>query len=249
MPPTTRILGLIPARGGSKGVPGKNLRLLGGKPLIAHSIDAARRSRHLDRVVLSTDSPAIMSLAASIDVPFRRPPSLASDTATTASVIAHLIEWLQTERRSLPEIIVLLQPTAPLRSALDIDRCLDLILDAGGESIVSVCEAPRHHHPAWQFEIDASGTLAACDGRPLPEIIPRRQLLTPTYVRNGAIYAFRTSLFLRTGSFYSERTLAYVMPPERSINIDTLGDWEAAERWFTGSNSSHFAGNQHAKAG
>lgn len=247
MPPKTRILGLIPARGASKGLPGKNVRLLAGKPLIAHTVDAARGSRHLDRIILSTDSPAVMSVCAGVEIPFRRPSPLASDDATTSSVITHLIEWLQKEREPMPEIIVLLQPTAPLRSADDIDDCLDRLLDSGRESIVSVCEAPRHHHPSWQFRMDPSGALATCDGTPLSEITPRRQLLSPTYLRNGAVYAFRTSLFLRTGSFYSENTLGYVMPLERSVNIDTMDDWRAAERCVAGPTPLQPAGDDYAK--
>lgn len=249
MSPKIKILGLIPARGGSKGIPGKNVRLLGGKPLIAHTVDAALGSRHLDRIILSTDSPAVMSVCAGVDIPFRRPSSLASDDATTSSVISHLIDWLQEEQEPLPEIVVLLQPTAPLRTADDIDQCLDRLLESGSESIVSVSETPRHHHPAWQLCIGPSGTLATCDGTPLSQVVPRRQLLSPTYLRNGAIYAFRTSLFMRTGSFYSEHTLGYVMPPGRSVNIDTMDDWHVAERCFAGPTLLRTAGNNYAQAG
>ena len=224
------VLALIPARGGSKGVPRKNIRLLGGKPLVAHSCECARDSRYVARIVLSTDCPEIAEAGrkAGADVPFMRPESLAQDQSPTLGVIEHALTWLRDHESYRPEIIVLLQPTTPLRQAADVDQALERLLDRKADSVVSVCRVASHYHPEWQFTQE-EGWLRTMRGESPAAVPTRRQLLNPTYIRNGAIYAFRESVVWSTKSIYGERCLAFEMPSDRSINIDSIEDWQAAE--------------------
>jgi CMP-N-acetylneuraminic acid synthetase len=227
------VLALIPARGGSKGVPRKNIRLLGGKPLIDYTCECARNSRRVTRTIVSTDCPEIAAAAraAGAETPFLRPAELARDDSPTLDVVRHALAWLDDQERWRPDAIVLLQPTAPLRRAEHVDAALAQLLASDADSIVSVRAVESHYHPQWQFCIEA-GMLHVFTGEPLTQLVPRRQALSRTYARNGAIYAFRRACLEQTGSIYGERCLAYEMPTELSINIDTLGDWSAAEAFF-----------------
>jgi CMP-N-acetylneuraminic acid synthetase len=227
------ILALIPARAGSKGIPGKNTRLLAGKPLLEYSCACALESRRVTRTIVSTDCPQIARLAraAGVEAPFLRPAELARDDSPTLDVIIHALEWLQRGEQWKADLVVLLQPTAPLRRASDVDAALDRLVASGADSMVSVCRVDAHFHPEWQFTIQA-GELRTFTGAPAGRIPPRRQLLRPTYVRNGAIYAFRTPSFLAGRSIYGHRCLPFEMPRERSVNIDTPADWTSAEAYL-----------------
>ncbi len=147
------ILGLIPARGGSKGIPGKNLRLLGGRSLVARAVESGIKSLRLARLILSTDSEAIAEEGrrAGAEVPFLRPADLAKDDTPSSAVVVHALEWLERNEGRLPDILVLLQPTAPLRQARHIDEALELLVTSGARSVVSVTPVPGHYHPSWQF--------------------------------------------------------------------------------------------------
>lgn len=223
------ILGLIPARGGSKGIPGKNLKRLGGKPLIAYTFDQAQASRSLTRLVLTTDDPLIARLgrAAGIEVPFLRPARFARDRSPAADYIRHCLVFLQEEDGWTPDLVVLLQPTAPLRLACDIDACVALMLRKRAGTVVSVGPSPSQYHPFWQFKMGRRGQLLPYGG--WKDLGTRRQDLPPTWVRNGAVYVFRPSRFIAAGSIYKEPIMAYPMPYERSINIDDPCDWAEAE--------------------
>jgi CMP-N,N'-diacetyllegionaminic acid synthase len=217
------VLALIPARGGSKGLARKNLRLLGGRPLIAWTIKAARASRCIDRVVLSTEDEEIAEVAraAGCDVPFRRPLALACDEAPVMAVIAHALDALA-ERY---DWLVLLQPTSPLRLPEDIDGSLALCIEREVPCCVSVCEAPKS--PYWMF-------TTTPDGRMQPVLPPaatgqRRQDLPAAWALNGAVYAARTSWLVRQVSFLTPETLAYPMPKVRSVDIDDECDLAIAE--------------------
>lgn len=215
------VLGVIPARGGSKAVPRKNLRVLAGKPLLQWTAEAALASRLLDRLILSTDDDetAKVGISVGLEVPFRRPFSAASDTASAADVIRHAIAAVEQPF----EYVVYLQPTSPLRSTADIDACLERLATGDGDFCVSV--RASHERPEWMFYLK--------DARIDPVVgrfyASRRQDARPCYVLNGAVYAARVDAFERDGTFLTERTLAYVMPVERSIDIDELGDFAAAE--------------------
>ena len=237
-PHATSILGLVPARGGSKGIPRKNARKLAGRPLVAHTFEACEQSRLLTRTILSTDDPEIAALAEgyAVDVPFLRPPHLAADDTPTRAVVADLLDRLS-ERGEAPDIVVLLQPTAPLRRGIHIDEAVSMLRGGDWDSVVSVSEVPAHFHPRWQLVLQEA-ELSLITGEPLRDIVTRRQDLTTTYYRNGAIYAFHSSAFRRTGSFYGERCAGYVMPTTLSINIDTPEEWSHAEMLLQRSDDS-----------
>lgn len=217
-----RVIAVITARGGSKGLPRKNVLPAGGRPLIAWTIGAAQASQAVDHVVLSSDDDEIMEAAAAwgCAVPFRRPAGLASDTATSIDVLMHALDQLPGY-----EYVVLLQPTSPLRTAADIDAAFALLQSHGAPSCVSVCEAEQS--PYWMFRLGAGDVLAPL----LPDPgASRRQDLPPVYVLNGAIYIARIDWLRATRSFLGEGCIAYRMPAERSVDIDDAADFEAFRR-------------------
>jgi N-acylneuraminate cytidylyltransferase len=217
-----RVLAVVPARGGSKGVPRKNVRPLGGKPLLQWTVEAARGSRFIDRLVLSTDDDEIATVgrAIGIDVPFMRPAAAATDEATADAVIDHALSALDESF----DYLVLLQPTSPFRTTADIDGCLELLAASDADSCVSVM--PTHVKPEWLFFVDGSSFLVPVSGGPPPQ---RRQELRPAYELNGAVYAARLAAYRRTRTFYTDRTLAWVMPLERSVDLDEESDFGRAE--------------------
>lgn len=221
-----RILAIIPARGGSKRLPGKNTKLLAGKPLIAWSIEAASKSRYIDRVIVSTDCDDIKkaALAAGAEVPFMRPPDLATDTASGMDVFLHAINWAQ-ENSTPCDLVMILQPTSPLRKEHDIDQAIESLDSRQGKAIVSVCAA--EHHPLWCNTLPGDGSMKDFLR---PEILNKNSQELPQYYRlNGAIYLIEINELLKSKSFYGPETFAYVMPAARSIDIDTLEDFVMAE--------------------
>ena len=227
------ILGIIPARGGSKGVPRKNIRLLAGKPVLYYTIDAAQKSLMLDRVVVSTEDEEIAKFASQYGCEIlRRPSELAQDETPMALVIHNVLNSLSMREHYTPEIAVILQPTAPLRRAEHIDDCLRRFLESGASSMVSVCPVPGHYHPDWQFRMESDGVLKTYSGNLLDQLHIRRQDLSLTYTRNGAIYAFRTNIFLENNSLYPSPCLAYIMETDFSVNLDSEEDFWLAERYL-----------------
>ena len=228
-----KILGIITARGGSKGIPGKNLKPLAGRPLLAYTIDAARDSGALDRVILSTEDPAIADAARSLgcEVPFMRPAELSRDETPHLPVIQHAAQWMR-EHGDQPDAVMILQPTSPLRSADDITAAARLLESSGADSVVSVTEVSAHAHPMRMLRVDDGGhAVLFATGEPVRRRINRRQDLPQAWVMNGAIYACRTRvLFDAEPSLYGDRVVAYAMPAERSVSIDDFEDWAAAER-------------------
>ncbi|MBI4184079.1 MAG: acylneuraminate cytidylyltransferase family protein [Proteobacteria bacterium] len=217
------VLAVIPARGGSKGFPGKNLAPLAGKPLIAWSIDAARASRHVDRLILSSDDEAIIRAAREwgAEAPFVRPAELASDEAKVEDALLHALDALD---RSY-DYLVLLQPTSPLRTPADIDACLALCEGTGAPAAVSVVAAPKS--PYWMFRLENDSRMQPLF--PWEAVYHRRQGLPPAYALNGAVYAARVEWFRVRRTFFSPETRAQVMPAERSLDIDTPTDLVLAE--------------------
>lgn len=214
------VLALIPARGGSKGLPRKNVLQAGGRPLLAWSIEAARQSRYVDKCVVSSDDDEVMEAGRlwGAEVPFRRPAELASDTASSIDVVVHALDML-----GAWDIVVLLQPTSPLRMAQDIDATLEQMLLSNAPSCVSVC--PVEESPYWMFTLDARHELHPVLGT--GTTVTRRQDLPPVYRLNGAVYAARTSWLRQTRSFVASGTVAHPMPLERSLDIDTQADFDA----------------------
>ena len=223
----SKIIGLITARGGSKGIPRKNIHPLAGKPLIAWTIEAALQSKVLDRVIVSTDDEEIARVSRDwgAEVPFMRPTELAQDDSPHIPVIKNTVEWLESNENSRPEYILLLQPTTPLRSAQDIDNAYRLILEKDADSVISVCEA--FSHPYLTKHITAEGRLE--DFGPRPDGYLARQVLPPVYIVNGAIYFIRCDVLLKENTLYTQSTYAYLMPQERSLDIDTPWDLHLAE--------------------
>lgn len=221
-----KVLALITARGGSKSVPGKNLKLLGGKPLIAWSIQAALQARAVGWVVVSTDDSKIAEVALEhgAEAPFLRPPELAGDASPHLDAIRHALTWLADNQGYNPEYLLLLQPTSPFRAAADIDAAVAMLEGRPGCSVVSVCEAGSH--PYLVRTMDEKGLLQNLVDPP-PGYL-RRQDLPPAYAVNGALYLVETSVVLNGGDWFSVPCLGYVMPPERSLDIDSPFDLKLA---------------------
>jgi CMP-N,N'-diacetyllegionaminic acid synthase len=226
------VLGVVTARGGSKGLPRKNVRMLAGKPMLAWTAEAARGSR-LQRVVCSSEDAEILEVARQwgLDVPFVRPDELAADTTPTVDVVLHLLSWLDEREGYRPDAVMLLQPTSPLRRAQDIDAALDLFEQGGTEYLVSVCRVPHSYSPSSALRMDADGYVHAPE--PIDERTQRRQLKPTYYARNGAIYLVARSALQRDRSFHGARTRAYEMPWADSVDVDEAFDLEMCE-WLLG---------------
>ena len=218
-----KVLGIIPARGGSKGLPGKNLKNLGGKPLIAWSIEEVKKSKYIDRCIVSTDDEGIAQVAKKYgcEVPFIRPVELATDDANINDVIIHALDILQ-ERY---EIVIVLQPTSPLRKAKDIDDALELMDHENAPAVVSVSKSNKPIH--WHYTVEKDGNLKPVF--PRRELSTNRQELSQTFLPNGALFIAQTKFFRNNKTFYTESTFAFILPPERSIDIDTQIDFIMAQ--------------------
>lgn len=223
-----KILGIIPARGGSKGIPGKNIKLLGGKPLLAYTADSAKAAKLLDRIILSSDDVEIINVARQlgIDVPFVRPVELATDATGSLEVVQHALKYL-IEWGDEYDAVCLLQPTTPFRSEGLIDTAIEKFREGNYDSLFSVREVPEEFNPHWIFE-EKEGTLKIATGE--KEIISRRQELPKAYHRDGAIYITKTSVLMEQNSLYGEKVGFINTIGSVYVNIDTLEDWELAEK-------------------
>lgn len=222
-----KVLGLIPARSGSKGLPGKNIRDLCGKPLIAWTIDAARAASCLDAIVVSTDDSGIAAIAArhGAEVPFLRPAELAGDTASSVDMVIHSIDALAAAGRVF-DLVVLLEPTSPLREASDIDNGVSRMLSVGASAVVSVCRA-ESAHPAFMYRQRPDARLTPFMARQPTGV--RRQEIEPLFYLEGTLYASRIDILREKRSFYHEDTIAYEVPKWKSIEIDDLDDFLMVE--------------------
>lgn len=213
------VLGVILARGGSKGLPRKNVRELAGKPLIAWTIEAGHASSHLDRLILSSDDDEIMQVAREYgcDVPFRRPPELACDDTPSIDALLHAIDQVGSY-----DYTVLLQPTSPLRTADDIDAALKTCVEHDAPACVTVTEAEEPPH--WMYTLDTESHLHPI----LEETVQRRQEAPDVYVINGAVYVAQTNWLRETRSFLHDDTVGVPMPRERSVDVDDAFDARVA---------------------
>jgi CMP-N,N'-diacetyllegionaminic acid synthase len=223
------VLAIIPARGGSKGIPRKNVRLLGGKPLLAYTAEAALAARSLERIILSTEDEEIAAVgrACGLEVPFLRPPELAQDTTPTLPVLQHAVAWLE-QRGARFDAVCLLQPTNPFRRPEDIDGCIRLLETSQADSVISVLPVPDSYNPYWVYLLASDGILRLSTGEAAP--IPRRQELPAAYHRDGAVYVTRRDVLVEGGTLYGARVVGYPMDPARSVNLDSPEDWLEAER-------------------
>ena len=227
-----KILAIILARGGSKRIVNKNIKELNGKPLIAYTIEEAQKSKYLDRLILSTDDEEIIRVAKQFgaEIAFLRPKELATDTTTSEDAMVHAINWLSNNEGYNSDYVMLLQPTSPLRKAEDIDNAFEKLIKEKGDSIISLCKVDKHPYGMMKIE----------NGKAIPYIsnrkkYNRKQDLPNLYYINGAIYITKTNLFLKTKLLLAGKLIPYIMPKERSIDIDDIFDWRIAELFILNS--------------
>jgi CMP-N-acetylneuraminic acid synthetase len=227
------ILGVIPARGGSKRVTNKNIREVGGKPLIAHSIDQTENSEILNQIIISTEDDEIREVAESYggNVPFERPQKLATDTASSSDVVLHALDWFR-DRNETFDIVAMIQTTTPFRTPEDIDEALRKLMKSDADSVVSVSEFDVP--PVWAVTKNDEGFLSSYieEGYMWGDEVTRSQDTPTLYHPNGAIFAAHVPEFRYQGGFYTECTLGYEMPRRRSIDIDDPIDLEIARALF-----------------
>ena len=214
------VLAIIPARGGSKGIPRKNIKLLVGKPLIAWTIEAAKKSKYIDRLILSSEDEEIIKIAKEwgCEVPFIRPKELATDETPGIEPVIHAINTLNKKY----DYVCLLQPTSPLRKVGDVDSCIEKCVSANAFSSVSVTEVDKH--PYWMYKLSTNSTLKPLF--PKKSLLTRRQELPSIYMPNGAIYFANIDHLTKTKSFFTEGTIAYIMKSINSLDIDSPLDFE-----------------------
>ncbi len=219
------MLAIIPARGGSKGLPGKNIKKLNGKPLIAYTIEAALKAVSIGRVIVSTDSEEIAEVAIEYgaEVPFLRPAFLAEDDSLAIDNYQYTIDQYEKDFNVNVNEFCVLQPTSPLRLSSDIDGAVKLFHENNADSVISFCE--EHHPVKWHKFLEHDGRLTEVFS---DKTLRNRQDLRPTYFPNGAIYIFKSSL-IKLGLYYSDKTYSYVMPRNRSVDIDVLDDFKLTE--------------------
>ncbi|MCA1646469.1 MAG: acylneuraminate cytidylyltransferase family protein [Chloroflexi bacterium] len=227
-----RVLALVPARGGSKGIPRKNLQLLAGKPLVAHAVEVACAARLVSRVVCSTDDPEIAEVAraAGAEVPFLRPAHLATDSSEDWPLFMHALEFLDTREGWRPDVIVNLRPTSPLRTASHVDDAIRLLLDTGADSVKAVCLARQHPHKMWLRT--PTGDIEPYLKTPFrlergPDV-PRAQL-DDIYWQNGVVDVTRREVILEQGVMIGQHVAGLVTQPAESIDIDTPLDLQLGE--------------------
>jgi len=226
-----RILAIIPARGGSKGIKNKNIIDLAGKPLIAWTIEAALKSVFITKTVVSSDSDVILEISKKYGAEtIMRPAYLADDAARSEPVISHVLEGLKNDE--LFDFIILLQPTSPLRTAIDIDKAIKRLLDSEATALLSVYK-PRHH-PLKAFTTSDKGFLKGLVNDDFP--FTPRQELPKVFYPNGAIYIVKKDIFLKTGKLFTDKTVAFEMPLEKSFDLDTKTDFNVLEKALTKNN-------------
>ena len=234
-----KILGLIPARGGSKGIPGKNIKPLGGKPLLQYTIEAAKASKLLSKVILSSDDEEIITAAKrlGLEAPFQRPKELAGDSSGSLEVIQHVLQFFSDAGEKF-DAVCLLQPTTPFRRKNLIDKAIEEFKRGDFDSLVSARGVPDEFNPHWVFE-EENGVLKIATGE--KEIITRRQELPKAYHRDGAIYLTKTNVIKDQNSLYGKKIGFIDTTGDPYVNIDTAEDWEKAEflvesgKWREGS--------------
>lgn len=225
-----KILGLINARGGSKGVPGKNIKLLCGKPLIGYSIEAAKNSALITDIVVSTDCENIAKAAIDFGarVPFIRPPELATDTAKQIDAITHAITFLENNGEAY-DYICILQPTCPLRSSNDIDGSLNMLIASGADSVITVTDVGGRH-PKTLYTMGPDNTISPYIQSDTGGVL--RQDFEALYWRTGSVYAMKRNVVMTQNSLYGQNICGYIQPEERAFNIDSPFDWALCEAYM-----------------
>jgi N-acylneuraminate cytidylyltransferase/CMP-N,N'-diacetyllegionaminic acid synthase len=220
------MIAIVPARGGSKGLPGKNIKNLCGRPMIAYTIETALKSKYIQEVIISTDEKKIADIAVEYGAtcPFMRPPELARDDSHAIDTYLYTVENLNRQHGYNIDEFVVLQPTSPLRITEDIDNTIDIFYRYKADSAASFV---KETHPIiWHKYLDKEGKISSIFSE---NQLQNRQEIRPTYYPNGAVYVFKYSLLVKDRCYYTERSYAYIMPFDRSIDIDTMDDFEYAE--------------------
>lgn len=223
------VLGVITARGGSKGLPGKNIKMLGGKPLIAYTVDAAKKSKFITHLIVSTDDKKIAEVAKKfgVDVPFLRPERLATDKSKHLDVMKHATKFMEKKLRINFDCVVILQPTSPFRTSEDIDNTVEkLIKKKKASSAVSVYEIDSSMHPMRIKKMKGDRILAYCVDE--KEGI-RRQNLPMAYKRSGDVYAIKRDLIMKKNKLFGDYVIGHIVPKEKVVDIDNEFDWLKAE--------------------
>jgi CMP-N,N'-diacetyllegionaminic acid synthase len=234
-----RILGVIPVRGGSKGIPGKNIKHLAGIPLVAYTFQSVTASKMLSKTIVSTDDIDIVNVCKSLglEVPFIRPQDLAQDKSPTLPVLKHALDFLASQGEHF-DAVCLLQVTSPFRESGLIDRAISKFIETDADALVSVLDVPHEFNPHWVFEPNTDGFLKIATGE--ETIISRRQELPQAFIRDGAIYLTKTSVIQQQNSLYGKK-LAYIEnKSDIHVNLDTLADWAEAEKLIHQFNNSKF---------
>lgn len=222
-----KILVVIPARGGSKRLPGKNIKKIGGKPIIAHTVLAAKNSKYIDRVAVSTDDPAIAKVARDYgsEVPFIRPAKLANDKAPTLPVVQHAVRFYENELKFKPDLIILIQPTNPLIKAEDIDKTIETLFKTKTNTCFTVTEISQR--PEWMYRLDGKKPelfIKKGDG-----LKTRSQDLPRLGIINGTVYAMKYNTLMKKNKIYDKNTSVHIMPKDRSVDIDDYFNFKIAE--------------------
>lgn len=231
----SQVLGIVTARGGSKSIPRKNIKLFAGKPLIAWAIESLKKSGAVDRVIVTTDDEEIASIAKEYggEIPFMRPAELALDTTPSLPVLQHAVQWLKDNERYEPDYVVLLEPTSPSKRPFHIRDCVSRIIETGADSVISVAEVPGTLNPHWQIKLTDGDRVELFTGGTMKNVIRRRQDLPKTYFRNSSVYVFKPEfLFTDDPSLYGNDVRAYITESKYAIDIDTPEEWVIAEAMF-----------------
>ena len=226
---TNNILAIIPARGGSKGLPRKNIIDLAGKPLIAWTIEASLNSKYISKTIVSSDDKEILDISLEYGAEIiKRPDNLSSDDATSESIVRHVLEYLESIKKIF-DFVVLLQPTSPLRTCKDIDSAFNIMSDSKATAAISVCDIDNKILKT--FTKNSAGFLESIVNNKYPFM--RRQDLPKVYMPNGAIYIIDIKAFLERNSFLTEKTVSYLMPQDRSMDIDSFDDIEIVRNYLS----------------
>lgn len=240
--PGYSVIAIVPARGGSRSVPRKNIKLMAGKPMIAYTLEAAGACPSIGRVIVSTDDDEIAAVACQwgAEVPFLRPPELAGDNVTDLPVFQHALGWLEEHERRVPDIVVHLRPTAPLRRAEDIETGIRHLIETGADSVRSVCRASQHPYKTWRFDNGwlqpyIYGDMAIAEAYNLP-----RQQLPPAYIQNGSVDVAWRRTIMGMNSMTGSRIAGFEMDEIHSVNVDNPIDFLLAELILSGAYGSPF---------
>jgi CMP-N-acetylneuraminic acid synthetase len=230
-----KILGVVTARGGSKGIPGKNIKLLAGKPLIAYTIESAKKAGVFDRLILSTDDDEIISVAKKYgcEAPFIRPAELAQDKTPHLPVMRHAVQRLKDNENYWPDYVMILQPTLPFRQPFHIKEAVDLILKTGADSVIAVCGVPEKFNPERNLLVEKGGFLELFGGKPLYKRAVQRQKAGKFYFNTTMIYLFKTELlFGNNPNFFGDKVTPYIIDEKYSVDINEPEDWRKAEEFL-----------------